>query len=196
MGSEVERLHGKFDINKEDKSVVLFLLILMLMPLGVLYAINEDASSDLVGGLLFIGWGLFWTWAIIVLYGSILVFSSDVNEFVRAYRSDNPEKDEIEILEMAYSDALSYASDGFKGALFAWLSLGAWSFLAEIGVFSGSLVLKSPSVFWIGVGIASLLSFVAFILTILLYLRKRSIEKALFAIQLKKTDKAELSIKL
>ncbi|AEO13962.1 hypothetical protein TAM4_2366 [Thermococcus sp. AM4] len=45
-------------------------------------------------------------------------------------------------------------------------------------------------------GICSIASFVGFVLTIISYLRKRSIEKALFAIQLKKSDKAEISIKI
>ena len=42
----------------------------------------------------------------------------------------------------------------------------------------------------------SLFSFVLFVLIIFAYLKHKEYDKELFAIQLKKTDKAEISIKL
>ncbi|EEB73133.1 conserved hypothetical protein [Thermococcus sp. AM4] len=44
--------------------------------------------------------------------------------------------------------------------------------------------------------LVSLFGTIDFVFIIVFYLRKRSIEKALFAIQLKKSDKAEISIKI
>ncbi len=121
---------------------------------------------------------------------------ADPQEFVDAYKRDYPREKEIEILELAYKKAHEYQNEAFKDALSTWLGFGFYLGLIEIGLSSGGLIIKNGAYFWTVFSISSIVSFIGFILTIISYLHKRSIEKALFAIQLKKTDKTELSIKL
>ena len=196
MGDEVYKLHKKLEGGDDIVFGIILMIIVLGLSLGVpLYSFEPKSSGSLYivvspGGI------IIWFMAFISLLIAAFKFQADVNDFVRAYKGDYPEKSEIEILERAYSDALSHTHESFKNALTAWLMFGAWVSLVEIGLASGNLGVKNSSAFWLGVGLASVLSFVGFVLTILSYLRKRSIEKALFAIQLKKSDKAEISIKI
>jgi hypothetical protein len=120
----------------------------------------------------------------------------DAQEFVEAYREDYPQMKDIEILESGYKKALKYQSDAFMAALLAWLGSGFYLGLLALAITTGVLAVKNWSYLWMITGVLSLASFGSFILMILHYLRKRSIEKALFAIQFKKGDKAEISIKI
>jgi len=198
MGDEVYKLHKKLNGEDWERISTIFMIILTVsLSFGIpFFAFVSTSDSSIIYVAVTAGGILIWLFGIISMLIASLKFQVDVNEFVRAYKRDYSERAEIEILEMAYSDALSHAQEGLKNALTAWLLFGAWVSLTEIGLVSGNLGIKNSSVFWFGIGVASLLSFAGFIFTILLYLRKRSIEKALFAIQLKKSDKAEISIKL
>ena len=127
---------------------------------------------------------------------NIYTLKADPQKFVEAYRKDEPQTSEIEILEKAYSKAHDFISESFQYAVILWLAFGITIGLIEIAVVTGSLEVKDSTRFWALIGLSSLLSAASFILMVVFYLRKRSIEKALFAIQFKKSDKAELSIKL
>ncbi|MCD6373834.1 MAG: hypothetical protein J7L37_09920 [Thermococcus sp.] len=105
------------------------------------------------------------------------------------------ELSEIEKLEKAYSLASKRAQEAFKASLAGWLFTGFgsalfWYILANEPVPYNSSI---PKITVIG---TSLFSFVLFVLIIFAYLKHKEYDKELFAIQLKKTDKAEISIKL
>ena len=176
-------------------TLVVGILILSLATPWVAFDLNKSSSSP---SLLIVAIaGAFLTfYGLISAVMAVYAIQADPQEFVDAYKWDYPQKKEIEILELAYKKAHEYQNKAFKSALTAWLGLGFYLGLLEIGLAVGDLSVKNWSYLWAVIGICSIASFIGFILTIISYLRKRSIEKALFAIQLKKTDKAELSIKL
>ena len=198
MGSEVDKLHKKLNGQDLDTISAVFVVLVVYfgIPFGVPFlSIEPVGDSDTLLFIITMGGVFIWLFGLFGMVRAVLKFQADVNEFIRAYKKDYPTRSEIEILEMAYSDALSYAYGGLKDALVAWLLLGTWVPLVEITIISGNATIGNSFVFWFGIRLASILSFAGFILTIF-YLRKRSIEKALFAIQLKKSDKAEISIKI
>jgi hypothetical protein len=126
------------------------------------------------------------------LWCALRLLGVDEQDFVEAFRKDNPEEAEIEILNAGYSKARIRVKDALQCAIATWLLFGGYAGTIEIATLQGMLTIRN----WIMIGILHVLAFVGFVLTIVFYLRKRSIEKALLAIQLKKTDKAEISIKL
>jgi hypothetical protein len=195
MGSRVTELEKKLDAGSDIGFILLVLIGMFIM--SFLQLLTFDLRN-----ISLIGWIAISTGFMVFLAGTISLLSSaykiqaDPQEFVDAYKWDYPQKKEIEILELAYKEAHRYQNEAFKDALSTWLSFGFYLTLLELGLFTGGLVIKNGSYFWAIFGITSIASFVSLILTIISYLRKRSIEKALFAIQLKKSDKAEISIKL
>ncbi|WP_048149818.1 hypothetical protein [Thermococcus sp. AM4] len=101
---------------------------------------------------------------------------------------------ELEKLELAHKKALEYTENAFKYSLEGWIYSGLVLAFAEIALWKGWLHLVTPNL--IALLLVSLFGTIDFVFIIVFYLRKRSIEKALFAIQLKKSDKAEISIKI
>lgn len=92
-------------------------------------------------------------------------------------------------LEEAYSLAIERAYGLFVNFFTDWIILG----IANTGL----IFLGPPHWFTtISIYAFSLFGFISFILWIISYLRYRDYSKRLFAIQLKKSDKAEISIKL
>ncbi|WP_297548238.1 hypothetical protein [Thermococcus sp.] len=195
MGSRVEALEK--ELKGSNLPLTLFILLISTPILGIYYFWdafrNTESTLGIIAGLVStIGVPI----ALVVVAYDLLKLKADPQKFVEAYRKDEAQTSEIEILEKAYSKAHDYVSEAFRDTLILWLGLGFITALVEIAVITGSLEVKDSTRFWVLIGLSSLLSVVSFILMIIFYLRKRSIEKALFAIQLKKTDKAELSIKL
>ena len=101
---------------------------------------------------------------------------------------------ELEKLEIVHKKALEYSEEAFKSSLSGWILSGLALAFAEVALWKGWLLWVAPIL--ITLIIVSISGTVSFVLMIISYLRKRSIEKALFAIQLKKSDKAEISIKI
>ncbi|WP_188203264.1 hypothetical protein [Thermococcus camini] len=136
----------------------------------------------------------------ILFLGLIMAFfiHADPDRFVEAYTRDNRNKDvsDIEIIRAAYSECIPYVNEGLNTALISWLLLGIWTAFIEFGIATGTVVIKNWSLFWLLIFVSSIGSLLGFILTVIFFLRKKSIRKALFAIQLKKSDKAEISIKI
>jgi len=110
----------------------------------------------------------------------------DPNEILSKCKfSINDEKN----LEEAYSLATKRAYTLFVNFLVSWILLGA---------INGLLIYYGPP-HWLttlSIGLFSLLSFVSFVLWIISYLRYRDYSKKLLVIQLKKNEKAEISIKI
>jgi len=195
MGSSVEELEKEIKGNNPS----LIILILIALFGEILFFIDAFGGETELTMLGFIAGyaGVFGVpIATLLFIAELYALKADPQKFVEAYRKDEPKTPEIEILEKAYSKAHDYVSEAFRDTLILWLTLGFITALVEIAVITGSLEIKDSTRFWVLMGLSSLLSVASFILMIIFYLRKRSIEKALFAIQLKKTDKAEISIKL
>ena len=194
----VDELEKKLKGEGEDVWLLLILFIgafvFGLVTMGK--AFDSNNSSGLLSFLVILGSVLLMPFGLFSVILTWYAIQADPQEFVDAYKWDYPQKEEIEILELAYKKAHKYQNEAFKNALTAWLGLGFYLGLLEIGLAVGDIAVKNWSYLWAVIGICSIASFVGFILTIISYLRKRSIEKALFAIRLKKSDKAELSIKL
>ena len=92
-------------------------------------------------------------------------------------------------LEKAYSLATERAYALFVDFLVSWILLGA---------VNGVLIYYGPP-HWLttlSIGLFSLFGFVSFVLWIISYLRYRDYSKKLLVIQLKKNEKAEISIKI
>ena len=92
-------------------------------------------------------------------------------------------------LEKAYSLATERAYTLFINFLVSWILLGA---------VNGLLIYYGPP-HWLttlSIGLFSLFGFVSFVLWIISYLRYRDYSKKLLVIQLKKNEKAEISIKI
>jgi len=104
------------------------------------------------------------------------------------------DKTELEKLELVHKKALEYAENAFRYSLEGWIFSGLILAFAQVALWKGWLLLVTPVL--IMLLFVSIFGAIDFVLMIVFYLRKRSIEKALFAIQLKKSDKAEISIKI
>ncbi|WP_297090702.1 hypothetical protein [Thermococcus sp.] len=92
-------------------------------------------------------------------------------------------------LEKAYSLATERAYTLFVNFFVSWILLGA---------VNGVLIYYGPP-HWLttlSIGLFSLFGFISFILWIISYLRYRDYSKKLLVIQLKKNEKAEISIKI
>jgi len=193
----VDELEKKLKGEGDDVWLLLILFIgAFVFGIATSWKAFGNNSSGLLTFLVILGSMLLMPFGLFSVILTLYAIQSDPQEFVDAYKWDYPQKEEIEILELAYKKAHKYQNEAFKNALTAWLGLGFYLGLLEIGLAAGDIAVKNWSYLWAVIGICSIASFVGFILTIISYLRKRSIEKALFAIQLKKTDKAEISIKL
>ena len=97
---------------------------------------------------------------------------------------------EIEKLEKAYSLASRRAYEAFKASLIGWIITGVGNAALWYAIIEGATITK-PAVLG-----GSLLGFILFVLMTFTYLKHKEYDKRLFAIQLKKSDKAEISIKL
>jgi len=187
-GYHVRRLDDKLGYGQEDYSTIIAFFVGVIL-FALVFSEITFGHGDVLGLLssfivaLMGGAGLL---------GAIRGIRVDSQDFVEAFREDNPEETEIEILYAGYSKARTRIKDALSVAVMAWLVFGGYAGAIEIAVFEGIITIKD----WTMLGVLHFLSFVSFILAIVLYLRKRSIEKALFAIQLKKSDKAEISIKI
>ena len=102
---------------------------------------------------------------------------------------------EIEKLEKAYSLASGRAYEAFKASLIGWIIAGVGNAALWYAIMEGALPYDSTIIKLAVVG-GPLLGFVLFVLMIFTYLKHKEYDKELFAIQLKKSDKAEISIKL
>jgi len=102
---------------------------------------------------------------------------------------------EIEKLEKAYSLASGRAYEAFKASLIGWIIAGVGNAALWYAIMEGALPYDSTITKLAVVG-GLLLGFVLFVLVIFTYLKHKEYDKELFAIQLKKSDKAEISIKL
>ncbi len=156
------------------------LIIIGIFVLLFLQLLAFDLRNiSLMGGMV-----IFTGWIVILAGPTSLIYSAykvqaDPQEFVDAYKRDYPREKEIEILELAYKKAHEYQNEAFKDALSTWLGFGFYLGLIEIGLSSSGLIIKNGAYFWTIFGISSIASFIGFVLTIIPYLRKRSIEKAL-----------------
>ncbi len=103
-------------------------------------------------------------------------------------------KSEIEQLEIVYNHAIEVSYEAFKEFFSTWIASGIALAVMIIGIIRGWFI--SSTVVQLSGVILSLVGTASFILMIFSYLRYRDYTKQLLAIQLKKTDKAELSIKL
>jgi hypothetical protein len=187
-GPNVKRIEKKLEYESEDLLTIgsIFAIILLFAIAFSTITFGRADFFAIIVSFIVIFFG------IAGLMGAIKGLSIDVQEFVEAFRQDNPDETDIAILEEAYSLARKYAKNSLSGAIMAWLTFGIYAGVIEIAALEGVIPLEDYRM----LGILHILSFVGFILMIVLYLRKRSIEKALFAIQLKKSDKAEISIKI
>jgi len=193
MGGSVDNIEKELNV---EGSIQVFLTLVVII--GSMYFFG-DAFGNLkgaLGAIAGIAAVFVFPIALGIFVGDLYKLKADPQRFVSAYKSDEPQTPEIEIMEKAYSRALKHVSEAFRDMIILWLVFGTIIGLVEIAVMTGSLEIKKLPVFWAFLGMASLLSFASFVLMIVFYLRKRSIEKALFAIQLKKSDKAEISIKI
>ena len=102
---------------------------------------------------------------------------------------------EIEKLEKAYSLASGRAYEAFKASLIGWIIAGVGNAVLGYAIMEGALQYDSPITKLAVVG-GPLLGFTLFVLMIFTYLKHKEYDKQLFAIQLKKSDKAEISIKI
>ncbi|WP_297535104.1 hypothetical protein [Thermococcus sp.] len=102
---------------------------------------------------------------------------------------------EIEKLEKAYSLASRRAYEAFKASLIGWIITGVGNAVLGYAIMEGALQYDSPITKLAVVG-GPLLGFTLFVLMIFTYLKHKEYDKQLFAIQLKKSDKAEISIKI
>ena len=193
MGSNVDNIEK--ELNVEDSTQVFLILAVIL---GSMYFFGSAFGNlqGAVGAVAGIASILVFPFALGAFISDLYKLKADPQRFLNAYRSDEPHTPEIEIMEKAYLKALKHVSEAFRDMVILWLAFGTIIGLDEIAVMTGSLEIKKLSLFWAFLGIASILSFASFVLMIIFYLRKRSIEKALFAIQLKKSDKAEIAIKI
>ncbi|WP_297505129.1 hypothetical protein [Thermococcus sp.] len=124
---------------------------------------------------------------------SVFVVLQDLDEFVTGM---DPNKILSECkgrvrgdLEKAYSLATERAYTLFVNFFVSWILLGA---------VNGVLIYYGPP-HWLttlSIGLFSLFGFISFILWIISYLRYRDYSKKLLVIQLKKNEKAEISIKI
>ncbi len=97
---------------------------------------------------------------------ALYAIQADPQEFVDAYKWDYPQKEEIEVLELAYKKAHEYQNEAFKNALTAWLGLGFYLGLLEIGLaVGGDIAVKNWSYLWAVVGICSIASFLSSVLS-------------------------------
>ncbi|WP_048149813.1 hypothetical protein [Thermococcus sp. AM4] len=198
MGYSVDRLEKKLKGDYDKGLLIVFFIGSFVLGLATPWvAFDLDNSSGgvisfiaVMASMAFIPLGIF------SVLMAIYEVQADAQEFVEAYKRDYPKEPEINLLESGYKKAHEYQNKAFKDALTAWLGLGVYIGLVELALVADNLVVKNWSYLWAVLGICSIASFVGFVLTIISYLRKRSIEKALFAIQLKKSDKAEISIKI
>jgi len=193
MGDFVDRLNKKLE--PDVWTFIFFLIGSFVLAYIMMFGIDTKSSGSsymlaVWSGIILIPAG------ILSLVSAMYSIQADAQEFVEAYKRDYPEEPEINLLESGYKKAHEYQNKAFKDALTAWLGLGVYIGLVELALLFDNLVVKNWSYLWAVLGICSIASFIGFVLTILSYLRKRSIEKALFAIQLKKSDKAEISIKI
>ncbi|WP_297550613.1 hypothetical protein [Thermococcus sp.] len=190
-GHYVKRLDDKLGYGAEDISTIIYFFggVFVFATIFSITAFNFEGEDFLLALLVsffvsLIGFTSLWC--------ALRFWDVDAQDFVEAFRKDNPEEAEIEILNAGYSKARTRVKDALTCAVATWLIFGGYAGAIEIATLQGMLTIKN----WIIIGILHILAFVGFVLTIVFYLRKRSIEKALFAIQLKKSDKAEISIKL
>jgi ABC-type multidrug transport system fused ATPase/permease subunit len=111
----------------------------------------------------------------------------DPNEIMARCLSDTRTQEEK--LEEAYSKAIKRAYNLFISFLIEWILLGI----------STAILLYFGIPYWlttISLIVFSLGSLVSFVLWIISYLRYKDYTKQLLVIQLKKSDKAEISIKI
>ncbi|MDI3474904.1 MAG: hypothetical protein PWQ79_733 [Thermococcaceae archaeon] len=190
----ISRIKG---YDADVKSIIGMIVEIFLLTFGLFFlAIDLDSSS---WAPVFVFASIISPFGLIILLLPIMFhIHADPQEFVEAFKMDNKSKDvsEIEILEKAYSTCRPFVKKGFEYSLESWLLLSVWTSLLEVSATTGNITIRNWSAFWFLLFISSVGALVGFVLTIVFYLRKRSIEKALFAIQLKKSDKAEISIKL
>ncbi|MCD6373533.1 MAG: hypothetical protein J7L37_08345 [Thermococcus sp.] len=102
---------------------------------------------------------------------------------------------EIEKLEKAYSLASGRAYEAFKASLIGWIIAGVGNAALWYAIMEGALPYDSTITKLAVIG-GPLLGFVLFVLMIFTYVKHKEYDKELFAIQLKKSDKAEISIKI
>ena len=102
---------------------------------------------------------------------------------------------EIEKLEKAYSLASRRAYEAFKASLIGWIITGVGNAALWYAIMEGALPYDSTITKLAVIG-GPLLGFVLFVLMIFTYVKHKEYDKELFAIQLKKSDKAEISIKI
>ena len=102
---------------------------------------------------------------------------------------------EIEKLEKAYSLASGRAYEAFKAFLIGWIIAGVGNAALWYAIMEGALPYDSTITKLAVIG-GPLLGFVLFVLMIFTYVKHKEYDKELFAIQLKKSDKAEISIKI
>ncbi|WP_297090624.1 hypothetical protein [Thermococcus sp.] len=197
-GERVDELISQikgYDTNAKS-FVSIFIGVMLLIFVLFFLAIDFNSSSwsyVLVFAVIFPVAGVAFLLGIIMFH-----IHADPQEFVEAFKRDNRSREvsELLILGKAYSTCRPFVKEGFNYSLASWLLLSIWTSLLEVGTGTGNIVIKNWSAFWFILFISSMGALVGFVLTIVFYLRKRSIEKALFAIQLKKSDNAEISIKL
>ncbi len=103
-------------------------------------------------------------------------------------------KSDIERLEIVYENAVNMSRKALYGFLERWIETGVALGLLLLGILKGWFTLST--VIQLSSFILSLVGMTAFFLMVFTYLRYRDYTKQLLAIQLKKSDKAELSIKI
>ncbi len=103
-------------------------------------------------------------------------------------------KSDIERLEIVYENAVNVSRKALYGFLERWIETGVALGLLLLGILKGWFTLST--VIQLSSLILSLVGMAAFFLMIFTYLRYRDYTKQLLAIQLKKSDKAEIAIKL
>ena len=103
-------------------------------------------------------------------------------------------KSDIERLEIVYESAVNVSRKALYGFLERWIETGVALGLLLLGMLKGWFTLST--FIQLSSIILSLVGMTSFFLMIFSYLRYRDYTKQLLAIQLKKSDKAEISIKL
>ena len=103
-------------------------------------------------------------------------------------------KSDIERLEIVYENAVNASRKALYGFLERWIETGVALGLLLLGMLKGWFI--SSTVIQLSGVILSLVGTTSFVLMIFSYLRYRDYTKQLLAIQLKKSDKAEIAIKI
>ncbi|WP_297065408.1 hypothetical protein, partial [Thermococcus sp.] len=129
----VDELEKKLKGDNDKEFVATLAIGSFILGLATPFVAFSDSSGGLLdilstfGSMILIPLGLFSAIA------SVYAIQADPQEFVDAYKWDYPQREEIEILEMAYKKAHEYQNEAFKNALTAWLGLGFYLGLLEIG---------------------------------------------------------------